>query len=316
MVDLPARAAPAGAWGPVPELTALYVPADRPDRYDKALATIADVVIVDLEDAVLPARKEGARREVVDLLRRPASDTARISVRVNPVGSPWGRADLEALAEVLTDVPVHSVRLPKVEAAQDVELVRTHFARDVPVAVLVETALGVERLGQIAAAPGVAAVALGEADLRSELRITGDGELDWVRSRLVVAARAAGLPSPMMSVYPRLTDDEGLLRSCAAGRAAGFLGRAAVHPRQLPLIVEGFAPEPAQVEEAVALLEALARGERIGAGVVVLPDGRMADAAMVASAEHVVAVHERVQQVRRVDDGRAGVGQGDRLARG
>ncbi|GAA1556589.1 CoA ester lyase [Dactylosporangium maewongense] len=293
---------PFKAHSPAPELTALYVPADRPDRHDKALATIADVVIVDLEDAVAPSRKDAARREVVDLLRHRSSGsgTARLCVRVNPVSSPWGRADLEALAEVLADVTVHSIRLPKVESAQDVDSVRACFERDVPVSVLVETAVGVERLGQIAAAHGVASVALGEADLRSDLRLTGDGGLDWVRSRLVVAARAAGLPPPMMSVHPRLNDDEGLLRSCAAGRAAGFLGRTAVHPRQLPLIVEGFAPEPAQVEKAESLLAALARGRQVAAGVVVLPDGQMADAAMAAAAEHVVAVHQRVQVLRQM----------------
>lgn len=283
----------------VPELTALYVPADRPDRHDKALRTIADVVIVDLEDAVASGRKEAARREVVELLRRiPPADAARVSVRVNQLGGPWGRADLDALAEVLAGVAVHSIRLPKVETADDVAAARARLGRDVPVAVLVETALGVERLWEIAAARGVVSVALGEADLRSDLRLTGDGGLDWVRSRLVVAARAAGLPPPMMSAYTRLGDDEGLLRSCLAGRAAGFLGRTAVHPRQLPVIVEGFAPDPAQVEDATALLDALERAERLDSGVAVLPDGRMADAAMIAAAEHVVAVHERVRALR------------------
>src|SRR5690606_31805273 len=110
-------------------------------------------------------------------------------------------------------------------------------ARVPPLLPLLESAAGIEQAHQIATAhPAVRGIALGEADLSADLGITDETALNWPRSRAVVAARAAGLPPPAQSVYPDIRDIDGLARSCAAGRALGFLGRTAIHPRQLPVI--------------------------------------------------------------------------------
>jgi len=275
--------------GSVP-ITALYVPGDRPDRIERAMVSGADVVIVDLEDAVAPAGKAAAR-----LGLRSIGDAGRVSevqVRITEAGSPWHSDDLAAVAAL---DPSIGVRVPKLESAHAVEAVM----RALPgrrVHALIESALGVERTLEIAEA-GVASIALGEADLRSQLGIpTGpDGEpaLQWTRSRLVNAAAAAGLPAPMMSVYAQVRDLDGLAASCAVGRALGLLGRTAIHPTQLPVIEAAFAPTDVEIARAREVLDRVGSAASAGVGTVVLDSGEFLDAAMVAGARRVIAIAER-----------------------
>lgn len=260
-------------------LTLLYVPGDRPDRFAKAVASGADAVILDLEDAVAPARKPYAREAVADFLGAP--QPVPVQVRVNELGGPDIDADLAAVAGL-----AGGLRLPKVESAAALPQL------DVPLHVLVESARGLEHAYEIASA-GVASVGLGEADLRSDLGVTADEGLLWARGRIVTAARAAGLPPPVMSVHPDVADLDGLAASCAAGRRLGFLGRAAIHPRQLPVIAEAFRPAPAEVARAEELLAALAGATARDSGTVVLPDGRFADRAMVAEARRTIDLAAR-----------------------
>lgn len=117
-----------------------------------------------------------------------------------------------------------------------------------------------------------------------------DAGLAWPRSRTVVAARAAGLAPPPQSVYPDVHDLEGLARSCAEGRALGFLGRAAVHPRQLPVIEAAYLPS---AEEIAAARETVRAATAEGGGALALPDGRFVDAAVVAGARRVLELAER-----------------------
>jgi citrate lyase subunit beta/citryl-CoA lyase len=251
-----------------PPLTWLYVPGDRPDRVEKALASAAHAVIVDLEDGVAPGAKAEARENVVALLAREGEKP--VYVRVNA-----GEAeDLDAVA------PLHltGIVVPKVARSEDVPET-AH-----PVHCLIESAAGVEAAYEIARAPGVAGISLGESDLRSETGALEAG-LDWARSRIVNAAVAAGLPRPQQSVYPHVDDDDGLARSCARGRELGHLGRAAIHPRQLPIIERAYLPTAAELERAQATVERL---EAAGAGT--LGGGEFVDAAMLGAARQVVAL--------------------------
>jgi citrate lyase subunit beta/citryl-CoA lyase len=278
--------APAG-----PILTSLYVPGDRPDRFAKALASDADTVIIDLEDSVAPNRKELARDAVRRFLDVPVRKP--VQVRINALGSPWVDADLAAIA---SSTGLTGIRLPKVGSPDDVASVTRKLpaGRSLGIHILIESARGLEAAFQIATAdPLIASIALGEADLRSELRLTDDRGLAWARGRIVVAARAAGLPAPAMSVYTDLDDDAGLAASCREGRDLGFLGRAAIHPRQLAIIVDAFLPSAAEATEATELLAALAGATDAGRGMVVLPDGRFIDLAMADGARHVVELAAR-----------------------
>jgi citrate lyase subunit beta/citryl-CoA lyase len=261
--------------------TLLYVPADRNERVAKALASAADVVVLDLEDAVADEHKNDARAAV---LRALSGQRLRIQVRVNDTRTPRGRADLSALAGALGGTD--GVRLPKVESAEELREVAA-LVPGVPLHPLLESALGVERAYAIAAAhPAVATIGLGEADLRADLGISDENGLTWARSRIVVAARAAGLPPPVQSVYPDVRDLDGLAASCRTGRALGFRGRAAIHPAQLPVIAAAYRPTEGEVYEARRIVAAF---EESRTGAVALPGGRFVDLAVVRQAERVLA---------------------------
>ncbi|WP_320776262.1 HpcH/HpaI aldolase/citrate lyase family protein [Streptomyces sp. CRN 30] len=265
-------------------LTWLYAPGDRPHVVGRALASGADVVVVDLEDAVAPDRKEYARAATAELLT--GSQPLPVHVRVNALDGPWAAADLAAVAGL---PGLSGLRLPKVVAPGAVVRVAAD-APGTPLYALLESALGVERAFAIAAAhPALRGIALGEADLRADLGVTGDPGLDWSRSRVVVAARAAELAPPCQSVHPDTRDLEGLAASCAHGRALGFLGRAAIHPRQLPVIERAYQPTAAELEAAEAVVKAAA----VERGALALPDGRFVDAAVVAAAHRTLALSRR-----------------------
>jgi citrate lyase subunit beta / citryl-CoA lyase len=229
-------------------------------------------VIVDLEDGVAPGAKADARAGLASLLgvlrQKP------VYVRVNA-----GDADdLEAVASLGLTGVLTGVIVPKVARPEDVPAI------GLPVHCLIESAAGLEAAFTIASAPGVAGISLGESDLRSETGALEAG-LDWPRGRIVNAAVAAGLPRPPQSVYPQLHDDEGLARSCARGRELGHLGRAAIHPAQLPIIEQAYLPTEEELEQARATVE---RVEAAGAGA--LEAGAFVDAAMLGAAQQIAAL--------------------------
>ncbi|MFF7390376.1 HpcH/HpaI aldolase/citrate lyase family protein [Streptomyces scabiei] len=274
-------------------LTWLYVPGDRPEVVTKALASGADVVIVDLEDAVAPDRKAYARAATAELLSAPPP--VPVHVRVNALRTPEAEADLEALAPL---PGLSALRLPKITCPDEVASVaeRTAPAEGgaIPLYALLESALGVERAYDIATAhPALRGIALGEADLRADLAVSDDRALDWPRSRVILAARAAGLPSPAQSIHPDTKDLAGLAATSAHGRALGFLGRAAIHPRQLPVIERAYTPTAQEVESAERTL----RAASTTAGAQALPDGRFIDPAVVAAARRTLTLAGRPTQL-------------------
>ncbi|WP_341940832.1 CoA ester lyase [Microbacterium sp. LWH10-1.2] len=265
--------------------TGLYVPGDRPDRFASAEGSGADLVVFDLEDAVAPDRKVLARDAVVEWLRggRHAAGSAAtgaadapsvaVQVRVN-AGDEDDLRVVSALPEGI------GIRLPKVESAADVDRVAS-VAPGRPLIALLESARGVVDATEIAQHPAVSALALGESDLRSDV---GGGErmLEHARLTVLFAARAAGLPAPMASVFPAIRDLEGLDADTRRAADLGLFGRMAVHPSQLPVIAAVFSPTPAEVAWAEEVLAALAAG-----GVATLASGEMVDPAMRARAERI-----------------------------
>ena len=269
----------------VSPLTWLYVPADRPDRVEKAIASAAHVVIVDLEDGVAPAAKEAARANLPGLLDREREKP--VYIRVNSPRTSLAAADCEVIGGL---VGIAGIFVPKVVGHADVAAVLARLpASSEPYRFhcLIESAAGVEAAYDTARGPAVAGISLGEADLRSETGALEEG-LDWARSRIVNAAVAAGLPRPPQSVYPRLRDPEGLARSCRRGRELGHLGRAAIHPEQLAVIEAAYLPTAEEVERAHATVEKL---EADAAGT--LESGEFVDAAMLAAAQMTLELAKR-----------------------
>ncbi|WP_255945851.1 HpcH/HpaI aldolase/citrate lyase family protein [Streptomyces odontomachi] len=259
----------------------LYVPATRADLLDKAMRGEADAVVLDLEDAVPPDRKDEARAAAVKAV---GEDWPKpLWLRINQVRLPHGQADLAALA----GARVPGLRLPKCESHQDIATVLDHV--DTRLHLLFETALGVERAFELAtAAPQVTFLSLGEADLGADLRVRGDQALDWARARLVNAARAAGLAGPVQSVWTDVTDLAGLATSTERAADQGFFGRSVVHPKQLPAVNAAFTPRPEEVDEARRLVDSLHRAQDAGSAAWLDDRGRLIDPAVVARAHWVL----------------------------
>ncbi|MDQ3404363.1 MAG: CoA ester lyase [Actinomycetota bacterium] len=255
-------------------VTGLYVPGDRPDRFDKAVATGADLVILDLEDAVAPSRKSYARDAVTSWLADTTTNCV-LQVRVNAGDA----GDLAALRGMTG----FEVRLPKVSSAAEIDTVAAALP-GAPLTALIESALGVERAAEVAAHPAVTRLGLGESDLASELGTRADAVLDHARVRLLYAALAADLPAPMLSAYPDIKDLVGLRADTDRGRTLGWVGRVAVHPSQLPVIAEAFRPSDTESRWARQVLAAGTQG-----GVSTLPNGEMVDAAMLGRARAILA---------------------------
>ena len=269
----------------------LYVPGSDPRRIENALASEADAMVLDLEDAVAPNRKEEARETVAGFLR--SGDEKPIFVRVNVPGSALAEEDIEAVAEP----NLAGLRLPKTESAEAVRRVAKRLEDlrcEAGIQCLIESALGLELVFEIARAhERVVGMSLGEADLAADLGVRNDVGLLYARSRLVVATRAAGLPGPVQSVYTNVRDEEGLRRSTEEGKNQGFVGRSAIHPNQLSTINEVFTPTEGEVAEAEDLLARLEESAGAGTGALALEDGRFVDEAVVGSARVTLALARR-----------------------
>ena len=269
----------------------LYVPGSDPRRIEKALASDADTVILDLEDSVAPSRKEEARETVASSLR--SEHEKPVFVRINAPGSALAEEDIEAVA----GSNLAGLRLPKTESAEAVRRVAEQIEVrrcEAGIQCLIESALGLELVFEIACAhEKVVGMSLGEADLATDLGVRDEAGLLYARSRLVVATRAAGLPGPVQSVYTNVRDEEGLRRSTEEGKNLGFVGRSAIHPDQVSTINEVFTPTKEEVTEAEDLLSRLEESAGAGTGAFALEDGRFVDEAVVGSARLTLALARR-----------------------
>ncbi len=265
----------------------LYVPGSDRRMMEKALASEADAVVLDLEDAVAPNRKDEARTQVLEVLRGAPSKP--LVVRVNAVRSGLLEADLRAIAGPWLAV----VRLPKVESPEDVRYIvdlLVHTGCPATIQCLLESALGVEQAFAIARAhERVASLGLGEADLTADLGIPDEAGLIYARSRVVVAARAAGLPGPTQSVYANIRDLDGLRLSTVAGKRMGFTARSVIHPSHLAIVNDIFTPTDEEIRRARDLIDRLQSAVATGTGAFALEDGRFVDLAVVQAAHRILA---------------------------
>ncbi|KAM9862858.1 CoA ester lyase [Leucobacter sp. BZR 635] len=226
----------------------LFCPGDRPDRYSKA-AERADTVIIDLEDAVAPADKPAARAA---LIATPL-DPERVIVRVNPSGSEFHAADLEALAQTA----YRTVMLPKAETPGDLDGLDGY-----DVIALCETPVGVRDVDALAAEPRVTALTWGAEDLVAAIggfsSRTADGRFgelaQYARSRVLLAAAAAGKPA-YDTVHTNLADDDGLREEATEAAGSGFRGAMCLHPRQVPILREAYLPGAAAIAWATGVLD-------------------------------------------------------------
>jgi citrate lyase subunit beta / citryl-CoA lyase len=258
----------------------LFVPATRPDRVGKALASGADAVIIDLEDAVAEADKVAARQALGGL-----SPAAPCIVRVNGADTPHHAEDVAAVAALGW---VYAVLVPKVEDPGVVDAVRAALPADRPVLGIVESARGILAADTIAAG-GVARLVFGVVDFLADLGVGPSPEvLLYPRSRLVLASVAAGLPGPVDGPFLTIADGTGLATDAAAAKALGFGGKVCIHPAQVPVVNGAFAPTAAEVGWARGVLDAAASTS--GAFAY---GGAMVDEPVLRRARGIVAAADR-----------------------
>jgi citrate lyase subunit beta/citryl-CoA lyase len=269
----------------------------------------ADALIIDLEDAVAPAAKDAARRHVAAWLDALTGQEAgpEVWVRINQAG-PDGQPALDDLAvavhpavagviQAKCEQPAALARLDESLAGAEQRAGLT--VRSLAVAALVESPAGVLTMAALAAAPRVRRLQAGEADLSAALGIDPGperAELAGLRWTLVLTSAAAGLDAPVGPVETRLDDLVALRTSTHALRRQGFGGRAALHPRQVPVINEVFTPSAAQVDAAAELVERFDAAVAAGSGVLTDDQGRMADEAVVRAARRVLARNRQAQE--------------------
>ncbi len=265
----------------------LFVPADRPERHAKALASGADSVIVDLEDAVAPGRKDAARAALeASFATLPSADRARLLVRINGEGTPWF-ADDRALAGRLAAGGLGGLMVPKVESAALLQ----HIVAACPGLALVpqiESGAGLDALPAIASGPGVVRLCLGHLDLQNDLGMRcgpDESEIAPARWDIVRASRRAGLPPAIDSVTVETRDLSVVDHDAARALRQGFGAKLCIHPAQVAPVHAAFTPSATQQDWARRVLQAVALSQ----GAVCTLDGRMVDAPVITAARRLLA---------------------------
>ncbi len=259
----------------------LFVPGNRPDRFQKALNSSADAVCFDLEDAVPIAQKSEARTVIGAF---PMSGPAKVGrfLRINGLATIDGLRDLLALTEA--DHAPDALLVPKVAAPREMDLISTLLNGAPPLIAILETAAGVEAASAIAAHPRVAALLFGSADYCADTGAAMQWEgLAYARGRIIAAATAHHVLA-IDGVWSDVQDDEGALADTQRIRRLGFRARAAIHPRQVPFIHQGLAPPTAELAKAHKVVAAF----EAGGGAAILVDGVMIDQPLYESALTVI----------------------------
>lgn len=279
----------------------LFAPGDHARRSAKALECGADAAILDLEDAVAPGAKEGARAAVVEALHRPRA--AAGYVRVNAFETAWCSGDLEAVIGPWLD----GVMLPKTESAAQLRAVdaligeleegRGLRAGSVELMPMIESAQGIAAADEIAAAsPRVRRLAFGGVDYTLDLDLewsAEERELDYARARLAHASRLAGLEPPIDTVVPQVKDLARFRHSARNARRFGFQGKCLIHPDQLAPCHEVFTPGEEEIARARAIVAAFEAARTAGSAVTQL-DGQLVELPVVSRAQRVLALALRL----------------------
>ncbi|MBR6523700.1 MAG: CoA ester lyase [Clostridia bacterium] len=286
----------------------LFLPGNNPNMLINGNCLGADAVIFDLEDAVSPQEKDAARILVRNTIRYMDFDGCEIIVRINSVDTPFWKEDIDAILPEKPDM----ILLPKTSEPEDALLVDEYMSeveeksgiKEVGLMPLIETALGVENSYKIArASKRVKALFLGAEDLTADLQCkrTKEGrEIEYARTRLVVAARAAGI-DVYDTPFTDVNDDEGIVADAQLAKNLGFTGKASISPRHIDAINQVFSPTEEEINYAYEVIDAIRLAKEQGKGAIAL-HGKMVDAPIVARAERTISVAQVLGLGRRDKD--------------
>ena len=251
----------------------LYMPSSNVRALEKAKTLAADAIIFDLEDAVAPDAKEGARDNAVAAVQSGEYGGKTLTIRCNGLDTPWGAADLTAA----TGAAPHAIVVPKVSGGQHLQQI-TAITGDTPIWAMVETPAALFAIREICHTPQVTVLVMGTNDLVKELRaamVPGRHPLLPHLATALLGARDAG-KLILDGVYNDVKDPEGFRAECVQGKQMGFDGKTLIHPSQIDPTNQTWAPSAADVRDAQRVVEAFAEAEREGRGVVTV-DGRMVE---------------------------------------
>ena len=263
----------------------LFVPGNRPDRFPKACAAGADAVIVDLEDSVAAADKRTAREAVAAWLN-PAQP---VLVRINVASSEWFRDDLS-----LSGKPgIAGVLLPKAERVEDIQIVAEHFGAAIPILPQIETAQGFWNALPMANTKPVQRLLFGSIDFQLDVGMSAEeDELLYFRSQVVLLSRLAGIQTPVDGVTTDINSTERVRADTLRAKRLGFGGKMCIHPKQVPIVNECFAPTAEEEAWARRVVEASAASH----GGATSVDGKMVDRPVIALAEKILATVAQLRQ--------------------
>jgi citrate lyase subunit beta / citryl-CoA lyase len=283
-----------------PRRSLLFMPGSNPRALKRARSLAADGFIIDLEDAVAPEAKEGARSIVAAALAEGGYGGREIVLRVNAIDTPWGHGDLAAAASL----PIDALLLPKVESAERARLTVSLLGalgapEKLAVWCMLETPRAILYAREIAAAsPRLGALVLGTSDLTKDLHalVTHDrAPLLTSLGLVVLAARAYGL-AVLDGVHLDISDEAGFAASCRQGRELGFDGKTLIHPNQIAAANAAFAPTSEEIEWSRRIIAAHAEAIAAGKGVAVV-DGRLIENLHVENARRLLMLAEEIERL-------------------
>ena len=275
----------------------MFVPGNKPGMMADAHIYGPDCIMLDLEDSVTLAEKDAARLLVYNALRSIDYGDTEMVVRINPLNTPYGRKDVEAVVKAGVDV----IRMPKTETAEEVVELEAEILKvekeigregETRIMAAIESALGVVNAYAIAtASKRMMGIALGAEDYSANLktnRTPGGAELLLAREQIVVAARAAGIAC-FDTVYSNLDDMDSFRKEVELVKTLGFDGKSIINPRQIEIVNEVFTPTEKEITKARAVVAAIREAQAMGSGVISL-NGKMVDRPVVLRAERTIAL--------------------------
>ena len=275
--------------------TMMFIPGNNPGMMQDAFIYAPDAIMLDLEDSVTMAEKDAARLLVYNALKTIDYGNIDMVVRINPLNTPYGKKDIEAVVKA----GVHVVRMPKTETADEVREVEREIERveqeigclgRTQIMAAIESALGIVNAYEIAvASKRMMGIALGAEDYCANLktqRTPGGDELRLARETIVVAARAAGIDA-LDTVYSNLDDMETFRKEVEFIKTLGFDGKSIINPRQIDIVNEVFAPKEKDINKALTILAAIKEAEKRGSGVIAV-NGKMVDRPVVIRAQRTI----------------------------
>ncbi|NLY33691.1 MAG: CoA ester lyase [Alcaligenaceae bacterium] len=262
----------------------LFVPGDRPERFEKALNSHAGMVILDLEDAVAPQAKDSAREGIRQWLETSDASqfTARLMLRVNDVDTSWYGRDVALLGSG----KFRGVMLPKAQSVKALEQLSATLEGQQEIIPLIETVQGWDNARQLGGVNRVSRLAFGSVDFAIDAGIEGDQEeLDYVRASLVLQSRLAGLAKPVDGVTVDFRNLDVLTADVERSRRFGFGAKLCIHPAQVDIVNEGYAPSEKEIDWANRVLEGV---EKFGLGAFAL-EGKLLDKPLFIRAQRILA---------------------------